>query len=492
MLPGQIKSLWTATTPETNYQELRAGINVDVVIIGAGIAGLNAGYFLIREGLRVAIIDSQRIATGTSGNSTAKITSQHSLKYAYLKKEFGIKGAKIYADSNQWAVSEFEKIIASEKIDCDFTKLPAYVYSMTEEGLQEIREEASVTKELGLPAVFLDAIQDIPFKITGALRFDNQSYFHPRKYLLALAEIIQKKGGYIFEQTAVFDISEAGSNLVKTDKGDISAKYVIVATNYPIFDKAGIFERMYKARSYGIATRNIPEMPKGMFIGIDGNKLSFRPHHSGEEEWLIIGGQSHDVGEEEEVDHFSQLEKSALAVFSFDNIAFKWAAEDSMTEDRIPYIGKIPDEKNIFVTSGYAKWGMTTSLVSAKILSDLITGKDNAWATFYSPERISKGLFAKISNKFSQHEQKEEDLTFSNLTIDSGKIISLKGKKVAVYKDEKGNILTRSAVCTHLGCIVNWNGSEKTWDCPCHGSRFARDGSVIQGPAIRPLENSEI
>jgi glycine/D-amino acid oxidase-like deaminating enzyme/nitrite reductase/ring-hydroxylating ferredoxin subunit len=492
MFPKKIESLWTATSPETHYPELKQGISVDVMIVGAGIAGLNVGYFLVQEGLKVAVIDSQRIATGTSGNTTAKITSQHSLKYTYLKKKFGTEKARIYADSNQWAVDEFERIIDSENISCDFTKLPAYVYSMTEDGLQEIKAETGIAQELGLPATFVNDVSDIPFRITGAVKFDNQAYFHPRKYLLSLAEIIQKKGGYIFEQTEVSDIIENKDISVITTKGEMTAKHVIIATNYPVYDKNRIFNRIYKARSYGVAVNKMKKIPKGMFIGMDGNKLSFRPHRSDKNEWLIIGGQSHNVGEENGIDHFSELEKSVKENFGITDIDYRWAAEDSMTEDKLPYIGKMSDTGNIFVTTGYAKWGMTISLVSAKILADLITGKNNAWADLYSPKRITGNFFTRIKNVFLKHGQNNNDMDFSELAIDSGKIISLNGKKIAVYKDEKGSVHTYSAVCTHLGCTVGWNEQEKTWDCPCHDSHFAKDGSVVQGPAVKPLENIEI
>ena len=195
MLPEKIESLWTATTPKTNYPELASGIETDVAIIGAGIAGLNVGYFLQRVGFRVVIIDAQMIATGTSGNTTAKVTSQHSLKYEYLKNKLGMEQARTYAEANQWAIDELEKIITREKIECDFTRLPAYVYAMTEDGFLEIKKEAEAAKEINLPASLLKKIENITFPIIGALKFDNQAYFHPRKYLLAVAEVIQKQGG---------------------------------------------------------------------------------------------------------------------------------------------------------------------------------------------------------------------------------------------------------------------------------------------------------
>lgn len=502
MLPKRIESLWTATTPETSYPEFRPGTDADVAIVGGGIAGLTAAYFLVKAGRRVVLIDSSRIATGTSGNTTAKITSQHNLKYAFLRKHFGPERAKIYADSNQWAIEEMERIIRKENIDCDFVRAPAYVYALTDSELKSVEREVEVCEELGLPASFVDKdeVKSVPFPIKGAIEFSDQAYFHPRKYLLAMAEKIREKGGHIFENTQASDIRTGDVPVVVTDKGEITAKKVIVATNYPFFDKGLFFVRMSQSRSYAIATKPTAPSPKGMFINNEGKILSFRSHKSKEKEWLIIGGEGHVVGESEGEDHFSNLEKTATEKFALGDMGYVWASQDSMTIDRIPYIGKMPFVKNVFVTTGYGKWGMTTSVVSARILTDLILERKNEWAKFYRPSRFNltasfSGLMeslGRIMKNFFKSAKKENTLELADMDLGGGKVITYKGEKAAIYKDEKGNISARSAVCTHLGCIVNWNGTEKTWDCPCHGSRFTKEGEVIRGPAAKPLEEIEI
>lgn len=493
MLPKEIKSLWAATVPETKYPKLESRTAVDAAIIGAGIAGLNAGYFLLHDGLKVAVIDSRHVTAGTSGNTTAKITSQHFLKFAYLKDKFGLEKAKIYADSNEWAIKEAERIIEEENIDCDFIRLPAHVYSQTEEGLEEIEKEVAAAQELGLPASFVDHIDDVGFKITGAIRFDNQAYFHPRKYLLALAEIIRKKGGIVFEETEALDIIERENCLVVTPTCNISARYVIIATNYPFKNISDISKPLHTSASYVLAARPGQPIPEGMFIALDGNRLSFRPHRSGKDEWLLIGGESYDAEQEENVDHFTRLEKTASENFRIKQIDFRWAAEDTMTEDKVPMIGKIPATKNLFVTTGYNKWGMTLSFVSAKILADLIAGRNNKWADFYSPARLLENI---PSQPGPAARKPSPAITAETGTQDldpkTGKVISYNNKKIAVYKDAGGKLHARSPICTHLGCTVGWNNKDKTWDCPCHGSRFDKDGQVIHGPAERPLPKVEV
>lgn len=499
-LPKEIKSLWISTTASTNYPQLREDIETDVAIVGGGIAGINAAYFLKNKGLKVVLIDSSNIITGTSGNTTSKVTSQHNLKYAFLKKHFGNEKAKMYADSNQWAISELEKIIDKEKIECDFHRLPAYVYTWSEEGLEKINEEVKAAKELGLPASFVSSVDSIPFKIEGAVKFENQAYFHPRKFLLALAKKVNRDGSYIFESTTAKTIEEE-DNFCKviTDEGNIKAKHVIVATDFPFYDKGFFFARLYEVRSYVLALKIKGQMPEGMFINtIDENIFSFRPHKSGNEQWLFVGGADHKAGEEGDVDHFAKLEEQAKKRFNIKSIDYKWAAQDCNTFDRVPYIGRMPRTKNIFVTTGFGEWGMTTSFVSAKLLSDLVTNEKNKWEELYDPSRISLVASAEgairqgenVVKGFLKHLVEKEDI--KSLKPNEGKVIKYKGKKVAVYKDEKGNIQAVSAVCTHMGCIVGWNNGEKTWDCPCHGSRYDKYGKVINGPARKELHKVDI
>lgn len=493
MLPKEFKSLWTATSAETAYPELIGDLETEVAIIGGGIAGITAAYFLSKKNIKVAVIESARIAAGTSGNTTAKITSLHDLKYAYLKNELGLEKAKIYADSNEWAIREIVNMIIREKIECDFYKSFSCVYSITEEGRQKIKEEFEAAKELGLPASFVDDDVSLPFKISGGIRFENQAYFHPRKFLLKLAQAITAGKNKIFEKSEVLRIDKDKKFNLITEKGIIRADKIIIATNFPFYDRGLFFARMTQTRSYAFAARLKKSVPEGMYIGIDFD-LSIRPHRNHSGEWLILGGEDHPVGEGDGADHLHELEKRILRYFDIESFDYKWAAQDSSALDRVPFIGRMPFAKDIFVASGFGEWGMTTGVVSARILSDLINGDKNKWAKLYDPSRVISFMHPARAKQMLSHLFSGLKRYFSfndgiyDLRAGEGKIVLSGGKKIAAYKDEAGMIHSVSPICTHMGCMVDWNKTEKTWDCPCHGSRFRYDGEVLNGPAVKSLK----
>lgn len=389
LLSNKFESIWIGTTPTTDYPELSKEIEVDVVIVGGGIVGINAAYFLKQQGVKVAIIEANRVATGTSGNTTAKVTSLHELRYAHLIKNFGKDSAQIYADSNQWAIEELENIISKESIGCDFCRAPAFTYTKVEKELDRIKQEVEASRDLNLPASFVTEIPTNPFEIFGAIKFDNQAYFHPRKYLLKLAEQINGKGSYIFEKTRALDIREEGDFCeVKTNKKDIRGRFVVIATNFPFYDPNGIFSKVSRIGSYVLAAK-VSKKPEGMFLGTQGQDLSFRPHRDEKEEWLIIGGKHRNIDEIGDInERLNELAKLAIEDFRVSSIEYKWGAQDTMSLDLVPYIGKFPATKKIFITTGFSTWGMTTSILAAKLLTDLILGKENSWKDLYDPVRL--------------------------------------------------------------------------------------------------------
>ncbi len=503
MLPQEIKSLWMATTPPTDYLSIERGVTADAVIVGAGLAGLAIAYSLQKQGFKVAILDAHRIATGTSGNTTAKITSQHGLIYSHLRSGFGRAGAKTYAEANEWAIAEIERTIEKEHIHCDFFRLPAYAYSVTEEGRRDIDRESEVVRDLGLPLVRSQNIPYLPPPVTGVIGFDNQAYFHPRKFCLKLAEIIEMRGGLIFEDSEVLDIrEEEGGCLVITKSCNLSARYAVIATNFPFIGIDGLEKRLGKSHSFVLAARSDRPIPYGMFITAGEDRLSFRPHYTGREEWFLIGGESHKLTDaEDDFDHFKRLEEIASERFVLREIGYKWAAEDTMTPDAVAAIGRVPEARNIFVATGFNKWGMTTSFVSARIITDLIAGKETLWTDLYDPQRLRESALARMGrdalsdiSRAVIRQVVPEKISLSELKVDNdaGKVIEYEGENLAVYKDTDGKLHIRSATCMHLGCTVGWNDEDKTWDCPCHGSRYDKFGKVLRGPTHKPLRETDI
>jgi len=470
-MESHFESLWLSTSNTTSFQDLRGDLDVDVVIIGGGMAGIMAAYDLTKEHKKVALLEANRIATGTSGFT------------------------------NQWAIQRLEEIVREEHIDCAFHRADALLYTNDEAKYDEIKNEFAVAKEIGLPASFEKNVTGLPFPIKTALRFSNQAYFHPRKFILALADCITKNDGYIFENSKVEKIADGEVCVVTTSNGKIKAKKVIVATNYPIYDTGLLFLRMGQMRSYALAFHTDDEISSDMFIGLGDDEITVRTYKEAASQWVIVGGQSHPVGSTQNTDlKYKKLEEIARKSFTIKNIDYKWSAQDASPLDRVPYIGKMPFSKNIFVTTGYSEWGMTTSILSAKVLSDCINEKENPWKEFYSPARLNfqaaagkvleqgKHVFKGLSAHLTRH----DDADLSHLHSGEARIIDYNGQKVAVSKDEHGKVRALSAVCTHLGCIVEWNKAEKSWDCPCHGSRFDATGKVIHGPAIKNLEKKDI
>lgn len=393
-LPKKIESIWIATTPKTNYPTLEKDLEVDVAVIGGGIVGLNTAYFLKNQGLKVAIIEAGKIVTGTSGNTTAKITSLHSLRYDYLTKTQGVKKAQIYADSHQWAIFEFKRIIQREGIDCDFYRAPSFTYTKSEDGLQEIKDEVNAALNLGLPASFVTVIPEASLKILGAVRFENQAYFHPRKYLLKIAELINKDGGYIFETTTALDIKESDDwCMIKTTQATIKTKSVVMATNFPFYDPGKIFSKLQRQGSFVIAASPTGFYPDAMFIGTKSLDMSFRPHKDKEKakDWLIVGARHEEtLGGRSMDESFKLLAQIVEEKFSIESVDYKWGAADTYSLDKVAYIGKLPGSKKIYVATGFSAWGMTTSLVSAKLFTDLILGVKNEWESLYSPARLRR------------------------------------------------------------------------------------------------------
>jgi glycine/D-amino acid oxidase-like deaminating enzyme/nitrite reductase/ring-hydroxylating ferredoxin subunit len=476
-LPGRAESYWLASTPESSYPALQDDIRVDVAIIGGGIVGITSAFLLKQAGVSVAVVEADGIIKGVTGYTTAKITSQHGLIYDRLISELGRGKAKQYAESNQAAIDKIEYIVRSWDISCDFSHKPAYADAGSEDSAHVILDEVRAARSLGLPASF-EGAPPLPFETYGAVRFNHQAQFHPRKYLCALAKEIQGGSCYIFEKTRALGIEGGDPVVVKTDRGTIRAENIIQATHFPIVDKPGnLFKRLHQSMSYVLGIRIEETFPDGMFINAEEPARSLRSQPAEEGELVLVVGDGHPTGQGNPThEHYRHLEDWARSIYKVRSIDYHWSTQDVVSDDGVPLIGRItPDSEHSYIATGFRKWGMTAGTAAAMILTDTILGRDNPWTEVYDPSRsIPAGPF-----------NIQEEL--SGLAPGQGTIIERGEEKVAAYRDPKGVLYTLNPSCRHMGCPVSWNDAEKTWDCPCHGSRYNARGEVIQNPAVYGL-----
>jgi glycine/D-amino acid oxidase-like deaminating enzyme/nitrite reductase/ring-hydroxylating ferredoxin subunit len=502
-LSGDNASFWITSTPETGYGAVTSGTRVDVAVIGGGILGITAAYLLKREGLTVAVIEGDRIVRGVTGYTTAKISSSQHLIYTKLKDKFGEDGARLYGESNEAALAKMAELVRTLGIECDFERQDNYVYTETDSEVGSVREEAEVAASLGLPASFVTE-SPLPYPIKGAVRFTNQAQFHPRKYLLALAEQVHGDGSFIFENTKALDVEEGSPCRVETEHGEVVATDVIVATNMPFLDRGLFFAKVHPMRSYVVAgyVDATTAAPQGMYISAESPTRSIRLIRDGERDLLMLGGEGHKVGQEEDTEGcYQRLESDAKRRFGLSSIDYRWSTQDTVSVDSVPYIGRMTrTSEHLFTGTGFRKWGMTNGTLAATLLTDRIMGRENPWAAFYDSKRLdipqSAKEFVKENVNVAQHWVGDRVQTpgdpLEEVAAGEGTVIRRDGKPVAVYKEEDGSLRSLSAVCTHLACIVHFNTAEKSWDCPCHGSRFDLDGSVLKGPATKPLEPRDL
>ena len=497
-LPGKPVSFWLDSTVETTYPQME-NVTVDVAIVGAGITGITAAYLLKKAGKKVALIEAQHVASSASGHTTAKVTSLHQLIYADLIDRHGEDSAKIYGDSNQAGVEFVASTVEKEKIDCDFQRNDTYSFAEEQKNLDKIQKEYDAAIKLGLPAEFVTDTT-LPFDIAGAVKFTNQAQFHVRKYLLHLANLIPGDGSYVFENSRVKTAEEGTPCKVLTDNATLLANDVLLTTHLPIMDRGLFFAKSYPQRSYIIGAKIKSEKaPAGMYIGVGKNYHSIRttPTEDGDL-LLMIGGGGHKVGEKSETEEsYQELERYAHSHFGIDRIDYRWSSQDYESFDKLPYIGKLtPTDDHIYVATGYSLWGMSKGTMAGMLLSDLVLGIANPWADLYDSLRATPFVTQEsIKNNLDVgiHWLGDRLKGLTSWSADDvkpgeGKLINYQGETVGVYKDEAGKVTAVNATCPHLGCIVNWNSAEKSWDCPCHGGRFTCEGKIIQSPATKDLE----
>ncbi len=418
--------------------------NRDVIVIGAGMAGILIAYYLKRQGRDVLLLEADKIASGQTGRTTAKITSQHGLKYAGLIKKIGEKKARLYAQANEAAIREFEALVREKNIRCGFERVPAYLYSV--EADEKLKEEAEAAASLGINAFFTKE-SELPFPVAGAVCFPGQAQFNPMEFIDSLIQELE-----IWEDTKVLKIR--GRRVITADR-ELTANQIVVASHYPFRNVPGFFFlRQHQERSYVLALAGCKE-PKGMYYGIDREGLSLR--RAGEV--LLLGGGGHRTGEAGKSEAYEFLAQAAKKYFPEGKEADRWSAQDCMPHDGIPFIGKYSIfTPHLYVATGFQKWGMTTSMVAAMILRDLLCGNENPYAGLFTPQR---------------------------LLLRAGAAAFFKDAGMSVKGLVQGWLGKKSLRCPHLGCKLTWNPHERSWDCPCHGSRFECEGRLLDNPAGR-------
>ena len=494
-------SLWVATSQSTSYPRLTESTSTDVVVVGGGLTGLTTAYLLTQAGVSVAVLEGRRIATGTTGHTTAKITSLHGLPYADLIEGHGVDRAQRYADANQTAIEEIARIVEGEGLDCDFRRMAAYTWTESVERVAEVQAEVAAAIRLQLPAALVDKTP-LPFPVEAAIRFSDQAMFHPRKYCLGLAAAIVARGGRIFEESRALAVRNLhGRVVVQTADGVIDADRVVQATLLPFDDPGGTFAKTHPSRSYAIATRVADPVPDGMFLGMDDPTRSVRPYSSDGETYLVIGGEEHKTGQDEDTEErFEAVEAWARERFAITHVDHRWSAQDYIPADGIPYVGRAtPGNDRMLVATGFKKWGMTNGTAAAIMLRDLVVGVPNDWLEVFDATRLRPR--PAVGELVAQNVDVARRFVGGRLslagTLDevppgTGTVVQEGARRLAAYRDDSGELTVLSARCTHMGCLVAFNDAERSWDCPCHGSRFALDGAVIEGPATDPLERVDV
>jgi glycine/D-amino acid oxidase-like deaminating enzyme/nitrite reductase/ring-hydroxylating ferredoxin subunit len=500
-LDGNV-SYWMATAPETSFSPYQGDdLRVEVAVLGGGITGLTTAFLLQQAGASVAVVEAGRVACGVTGYTTAKVTSLHGLTYAKLTSTFGAQGARIYGQANQAGLERIARLVEELGIDCDFERLPAFTYTEDPQRVSAIEEEAEAARQAGLPASFSSQI-GLPFPVQGAVRVEDQAQFHPRRFCLGLAEAIVAGGGQVFERTRAVNVRPGAPCTVHTEHGRLRAEHVVVATHLPFFDPAGLFAKTSPSRSYAAAVTLAEPAPPGMYLSADAATRSVRPLVSGDN-LAVLAGEEHKTGHGPDTrDHHQALEAWAHDRFPVRSVDYRWSAQDYLPADSVPYIGRLlPGYGRLHVATGFKKWGMTHSAVAAMLLRDQITGRPNPWAGLFRATRLHPLASAK---ELAVHNL-DVGLRFAvdrlltarpaparELAPGEAGIRELNGEKVAAYRDSDGRLHAVSGRCTHLGCLVAWNAAERSWDCPCHGSRYTYQGQVIQGPAVKNLPAKDL
>ncbi|HEY0970463.1 MAG TPA: FAD-dependent oxidoreductase [Gemmatimonadales bacterium] len=504
---GHTTSLWAATAQIPDFPPLAADADVDVCVIGAGIAGLTTAYMLGRAGKRVLVLDDGPVGGGESGRTTAHLSNALDDRFVVLERVHGPEGARIAAESHMAAINRIEAIVREEEIDCDFTRLHGYLVLAPGDELPMLEEEAEAAERAGVADVELVTRAPLEAWDTGpALRFPRQGQFHILKYLAGLVRAIERDGGRIHCGSHVDQIDAGGDRTVATttDRRTVHADALVVATNSPVNDWVALHTKQAPYRTYVVGLR-VPRgsVPTALFWDTGDPYHYVRIQPEGEHDVLVVGGEDHKTGQATDTDErFVRLERWARERFPMaGEVAYRWSGQVMEPVDYMAFIGPDPaGQPNVYVASGDSGQGMTHGTIAGILLTDLIMGRESPWAKLYDPSRVSlKADTAReflrenlnVAAQYADHLTPGELPSADGIAPGSGAVLRRGRHKVAAYRAEDGTLHERSAVCTHLWCIVQWNDTERSWDCPCHGSRFDPYGRVLNGPAVEELGEAE-
>lgn len=495
---------WFDTAKTTQFPVIEKPITVDALVVGAGITGISTAYLLKKTGLTVALVERTRIATVDTGHTTAHLTHVTDSRLNELVNNFGRDHAQAVWDAGAAAIDQIEQITQAEQIECEFTRVPGYLHAPFNGGTRDerpkFREDADLANQFGLDASYLDSV---PHMRTPGVRFADQAKFHPRKYCTALADLIPGDGSYVFEESKVGEF-DSEKRRAKANGHWLSYGLVILATHNPLLGESGVISatlfqtKLALYTSYVLGAR-IPRdsIPIASFWDTNDPYQYLRIDRRGDFDYAIFGGEDHKTGQVPDTEScYRRLEQGLKEILPEAKVEHRWSGQVIETNDGLPFIGE--SDPGQFISSGFAGNGMTFGTVAAMMARDWATDKKNPWTDLFAPDRkkLKGGAwdYLRENKDYPYYFMKGRLATPEGESLEAvkrgeGKILKLGGKKVAVFRDADGQITKRSAVCTHMGCIVRWNQAESTWDCPCHGSRFKAEGAVISGPAETPLQS---
>ncbi len=492
--------IWDEAASPEEFVPLREDLSADVCVVGAGIAGMSVAYFLAKAGKRVVVLEDRAVGAGNTGVTTAHLSSALDDRFSNLESMHGRDGARLAYESHQAAIERIARIAESEGIDCDLIRLDGFLFLGPDDSRETLERERDAARRAGFADVeLLERAPDAPFDTGPCLRFPRQARFHPTKFLQGLATAVHREGGHVFTGTRAEEIAGGANAHVRTREGrTVRADAVVVATNSPVNDLVVLHTKQVPYLSYAVGMRVTGSIPDALYWDTADPYHYVRLQRVGEGEdahdVLIVGGEDHHTGEKHPSgERFGRLEAWARERFPVGDTEYRWSGQVYEPVDYLAYLGRNPmDDENVYVATGDSGHGITHGVIAGVLISDLILGLRNPWEALYDPSRVSlraAGEFVRANLKVARHYLEwvtgagGEEESAQAVAPGCGAVLRRGGRPVALYRDEDGAPHELSAVCTHLGCIVHWNDAAKTWDCPCHGSRFSPEGEVINGPA---------